>query len=131
MSKVLAIARAVAAELADYGAEVQFFPDYALKGLQTTRVLVIPASDEFNTLSRNAHEELPVIHVGVIRRATEDDVPELLTLVETIAKGFLRRRLAGATCVSAGFNPLFSPEHLRENGEFISVIELTFSATAP
>ena len=45
MSKVLAIARAVAAELADYGAEVQFFPDYALKGLQTTRVLVIPASD--------------------------------------------------------------------------------------
>ena len=131
MSKVYDLAIAVASELAEYDAQVQFFPEFALKGMQTTRVIVIPASDEYNSLSRNAHEELPVIHVGVVRRATEDDVPSLLTLVENIAKSFLRRRLAGATCVSAGFNPLFSPEHLRENGEFISVIELTFSSTSP
>ena len=70
-----------------------------------------------------------MIHVGLIRRAKEDEVPALLTMVETIARSFLRRHLAGATCISAGFNPLFSPEHLRENREFLSVIELTFSVT--
>ena len=102
MSKVYDLAIAVASELAEYDAQVQFFPEFALKGMQTTRVIVIPASDEYNSLSRNAHEELPVIHVGVVRRATEDDVPSLLTLVENIARSFLRRRLAGATCVSAG-----------------------------
>lgn len=131
MSKIYNLATAVASELSQYDAQVRFFPEFSLKEMQAARVIVIPASNEFNCLSRNAHEELPVIHVGVVRRATEEDVPALLTLVEGIARSFLRRRLAGASCISAGFNPLFSPEHLRENGEFISVIELTFSSTSP
>ena len=29
-------------------------------------------------------------------------------------------------CVGVAFNPIYSPEHLRERGQFTSVIELSF-----
>ena len=55
MSKVLEIAEAVAAALADHGAEVQFIPEFALRGTAETRVVIVPAGTEFRALSRGLH----------------------------------------------------------------------------
>lgn len=126
MCEVLKIAEATAAELAEYHAEVGFAPEFELRDLETMRVLVVPLSTEYKTLSRAAHEELLKIQIGVLKRATMDELPELLKFVEGLGLGFLNRSLAGALCICVAYNPIYSAEHLRERGQFTSVIELVF-----
>ncbi len=126
MSEVLNIANAVAAELSDYHAEVLYFPEYELRDLDEMRVVVVPLSTEYKAVSRTAREELPKVQVGVLKRCGEDGLDAMLQFVEGLGLGFLNRKLAGATCVCVAYNPIYSPEHLRERGQFTSVIELTF-----
>lgn len=126
MSEVLKMAEAVAAELAEYHAEVMFFPEFELRELEAMRVAVVPTGTEYKTASRSSHEELLKVQIGFLKRGCEDELPELLQMVEGLGLGFLNRKLAGATCVGVAYNPIYSPEHLRERGQFTSVIELTF-----
>ena len=126
MSEVLNIAEAVAAELSDYHAEVLYFPEYELRDLDEMRVAVVPLSTEYKAVSRTAHEELPKVQVGVLKRCEEDGLDAMLQFVEGLGLGFLNKKLAGATCVCVAYNPIYSSEHLRERGQFICVIELTF-----
>ena len=126
MSEVLKMAEAVAAELAEYHAEVMFFPEFELRELEAMRVAVVPTGTEYKTVSRRSREELLKVQIGFLKRGCEDKLPELLQLVEGLGLGFLNRKLAGATCVGVAYNPIYSPDHLRERGQFTSVIELTF-----
>ncbi len=126
MSEVLKMAEAVAAELADYHAELMLFPEFELRELEAMRVAVVPTGTEYKTVSRSSREELLKVQIGFLKRGCEDELPELLQLVEGLGLGFLNRKLAGATCVGVAYNPIYSPEHLRERGQFTSVIELTF-----
>jgi len=126
MSEVLKMAEAVAAELAEYHAEVMFFPEFELRELEAMRVAVVPTGTEYKTVSRSSREELLKVQIGFLKRGCEDKLPELLQLVEGLGLGFLNRKLAGATCVGVAYNPIYSPDHLRERGQFTSVIELTF-----
>lgn len=126
MSEVLNIANAVAAELSDYHAEVLYFPEFELRDLDEMRVAVVPLSTEYKAVSRTAREELPKVQVGVLKRCGEDGLDAMLQFVEGLGLGFLNRKLAGATCVCVAYNPIYSPEHLRERGQFTCVIELTF-----
>ena len=84
------------------------------------------AGTEFRALSRGLHDERPCVHVGIVRRATEDDVPALIDFAQALGRSFLHRRLADATCTGVAFDPVYSPSHLRDKGLFVSVMELTF-----
>lgn len=126
MSEVLKIAEAVVTALAEYNAELVFFPEFELQELETMRVAVVPAGMEYKILSRSSHEEVLKVSVGFLKRGCEDELPELLKLVEGIGLGFLGRRCADASCVGVAFNPIYSPDHLRERGQFTSVMELAF-----
>jgi len=126
MSEVLKMAESIAAELAEYHAEVLFFPEFELRELEAIRVAVVPIGTEYRTVSRNSHEELLKVQIGFLKRGSENELPELLQMVEGIGLGFLNRKLADAICVGVAYNPIYSPEHLRERGQFTSVIELTF-----
>lgn len=126
MSEVIKIAEAVASELAEYHAEVQYSPEFELRDLDTMRIIVVPTATEYKTLSRSAHEELLKVQIGILKRATEDDLPELLRFSEELGIGFLNKKIAGATCLVVAYNPIYSADHLRERGQFTSVIELTF-----
>ena len=53
MSEVLKMAEAVAAELAEYHAEVMFFPEFELRELEAMRVAVVPTGTEYKTVSRS------------------------------------------------------------------------------
>ena len=130
MSRILELAEAVAAALADYSAEVLFIPEFDLKGTKGTRVIVVPAGTEFKALSRGLHDERPCVHVGVLKRASEDDVPALVDFAQAMGRSFLNRRLAGMTCTGVAFDPVYSPSHLRDKGLFVSVMELTFQGAA-
>ena len=128
MSRILDLADAVAAELGDYDAEVLFIPEFDLKGTKGMRVIVVPAGTEFKALSRAAHEERPCVHVGILKKATEDDVPALVDFVQGLGNSFLNRRVLDSTCTAVVFDPVYSPGHLLDKGLFVSVMELTFKA---
>ena len=58
MSEVLKLAEAVTAELAEYNAELLFYPEFELRDLETMKVAVVPVATEYKTLSRASCEEL-------------------------------------------------------------------------
>lgn len=126
MSDVLNIANAVAAELSEYNTEVLFCPEYELRDLEEMKVCVVPLAVQYKTLSRTTHEEVLKVQIGFLKRANEDDLEELLPTVESLGLGFLGRKIAGATCIGVAYDPIYSPEHLRERRQFTSVIELAF-----
>lgn len=126
MSNIVDLAAAVADTLADYNAEVLYFPTFDLRDLETMRVIVVPVNPEYKTVSRSAHEELLKVQIGFLKRGYEDDLSDLLQTVEALGLSFLNKKLLNATCVCVAYNPIYSPEHLRERGQFTSVIELTF-----
>ena len=126
MSDILTLARAVAEELKEYKAELLYLPEFELRYLDDLRIVVVPAGTQYKTLSRAAHEELPKVQIGILKRCTEDELDGMLRFAEKLGLGFLNRKLAGGTCVSVIYNPIYSPEHLRERGQFTSVIELVF-----
>ncbi|WP_176014457.1 hypothetical protein [Victivallis sp. Marseille-Q1083] len=126
MSEVLKIAEAVADQLAEYQAEVQFAPEFELRDLEEMRVVVVPLSTEYKTLSRANHEELLKVQIGILKRATEDDLTELLRFTEKLGLDFLNQKILDATCLVVAYNPIYSADHLRERNQFTSVIELTF-----
>jgi len=123
---VITLAEAVAETLADFHAEVLFFPEFELRDIEEMKVIVVPLSEEYKPLSRTQHEEILKVQVGFLKRGGEDELPELLRTIEGLGLGFLNRQLAGATCVGVAYNPIYSPEHLRERNQFTSVIELAF-----
>ena len=126
MSAVVTLAAEVALELADFHAEVIFFPEFELRDIEEMKVIVVPLAEEYKPISRTQHEEILKVQVGFLKRGCEDKLPELLRTVEKLGLGFLNKQLVGATCVGVAFNPIYSPEHLRERGQFTSVIELSF-----
>lgn len=128
MSIVIDIANAVAASLSEYGAKVYFVPEFDLKGTKDAKVIVIPAGTEYRSLSRGTSEERPCIHVGILKRAAEDDIPSLINFAQGIGASFVNRRFNDAICTSVVFDPIYSPSHLRDKGLFVSVMELTFRA---
>ena len=126
MSEVVNLAVAVAGFLTEYNAEVLYFPTFDLLDLDDLRVVVVPNSTEYKTVSRERHEEILKVQIGFLKRGSEENLDDLLRIVEKIGLGFLNRKLGGATCVCVAYNPIYSPEHLRERGQFTSIIELTF-----
>jgi hypothetical protein len=126
MSEVVKLAENVVVELKEYNAEMSFFPEFELKDLDEIRVVVVPVGTQYKTISRTSHEELQRVQIGILKRVSEDELPELLNFVEALGLSFLNRKIGSAICVCVAYNPIYSPEHLRERSQFTSVIELTF-----
>ena len=126
MSDVVRLAYEVAAELADYHAEVSFCPEFNLRDIDEMKVVVVPLAVEYKTVSRAAREELLKVQIGFLKRCDEDALSGLLDTVERLGLGFLGRKIGDAICVGVAYNPIYVPEHLRERRQFTSVIELAF-----
>lgn len=125
MSELIQIAAKVTEELAEYHAEMQFAPEFELSDLKEMRVVVVPVGTEYKLLSRASREELHKISVGVLKRANEKDLPELLRFIEGLGLSFLNKKVGSATCIGVAFDPIYSAEHLRTRRQFTSVIQLT------
>ncbi len=130
MVDVVALAEAVAAEID--GAEVDLAPEFSLKDLKgRTRTVVVPAGIRHRMLARGMREDLLTVQVGVLRKATEDELEALVGEVQRLALRFLHRTVAGAKCVEAGHAPLYVPDHMRERRQFTGVVELLFKEVSP
>ena len=129
MADIVTIAEEVA-EAVDLGvkAEVMYAPELDLKGIRELRVIVVPCALGMKPLARGMSEDTLKVQVGLLKKATEDDLPELVRTVTELGRSFLDRRLADATCYKVEYAPLYSPEHLRERRQFTGVVELSFKA---
>ena len=126
MADIIKLAEAVAAEISTPGeAEVMYAPELDLKGIKELRIIVAPAGLDMKPISRGFCEDALKIHIGVLKKCTEDDLPDLVNTVVTIGRSFLDKRLAGATCVRGAYNPLCRPDPFRERRHLTGVIELT------
>ncbi len=130
MTDLLKIARAVTGELRKYNAELLYFPEFSLRDLDAMRIVVVPAGIEYRDSCRGTHEELLKVQIGILKRCGEDGLDAMLQFAEELGRGFFHSVAAGAVCTAVSFNPLYSPDHLRERGQFTSVIELTFKGFA-
>jgi hypothetical protein len=103
-----------------------------LEDAGTLRVTVVPKALAEEVASRAADQVDYVIDVGVRKKPSQGSNAELdllVALVEEIRAFFRRRRLTaypGVMCVRTPVEPVFAPEHLREYGQFTSILSLTF-----
>lgn len=126
MTGILKLAEGVAHEIGG-DTVVSLAPDYTLKDVKDARrIVVIPVGIEHRMLSRSHREDAFKVQVGVLRKATEDELEELVGYVQNLALSFFRKRIEGATCMEAKHTPLFVPDHLKEHRQFTGVVELTF-----
>ena len=123
MADIIKLAEAVASEVEG---DLMFAPELDLKGIKELRIIVAPAGLEMKPISRGFCEDALKIHIGVLKKCTEDDGPGLVREVVGIGQGFLQKWVVGVRCMKAEYVPLYLPEHLRERRQFTGVVELTF-----
>ncbi|MBM4019867.1 MAG: hypothetical protein FJ288_16355 [Planctomycetes bacterium] len=138
MAVITDIADAVVAELNDhefsqeFTAERTYDTTLKLEDAGTLHVTVVPKALAEEVASRAADQVDYVIDVGVRKKPTSvsnAELDPLVALVEEIRAFFRRRRLTaypGAICIRTPIEPIFAPEHLREYGQFTSILSLTF-----
>lgn len=127
MVDVVRLAEGVAEAIGDGRAQVELAPEFTLRDVEErTRIVVAPLGIVHRMVARKVREDILKIQVGVMRKATEDDLVDLVSYVQTLALGLLHREIEGVVCCAAEHNPLYWPEHLRERGQFTGVIELSF-----
>ena len=125
MVDVLKLAEGVAKAISE-DVEVELVPQFDLKGLKEMRVIVVPAGLGHKMKARAIREDEFKIHVGVLKKCSEDELLDLVNTVSGIGVDLLYSEIEGAKCVSVEYNPLYYPDHFRERRQFTGVLELTF-----
>ena len=125
MTDIIELAEGVARDIGD--AEVELAPEFSLKDVkEKMRIVVVPVGIKHRMVTRSHREDILAIQVGVLRKATEDDLVDLVNYVQTLALHFLHRTICGAKCVKVEHSPLYVPDHMRERRQFTGIIELSF-----
>ena len=125
MVDIIALAEGVAGKIGS--AKVELAPEFTLRDVkERKRIVVVPVGVRHRMLARGFREDLLTVHVGVLRKATEDELEALVAETQNLALSFLHRTVAGAKCVEANHAPLYVPDHMRERRQFTGVIELLF-----
>ena len=131
MVDIIRLAQGVAGEIGG-GAEVALAPEYTLKDVTVQkRTVVVPVGVAHKMMARGIREDLLKIQVGVLRKATEDDLEALVSEVQTLALSLLHKTVEGVACVAVEHVPLYDPQIMRERRQFTGVIELTFREIKP
>ena len=126
MATIVEISKSVAEYLGDFGAEFSMIPEFSRRKLDERKIVVVPLSTSYKALSRGGVEEECKVSVGVLKRIYEDELDKMITFVSYLSTYLLGTEHCGAKCVHADYDPLYYPEHLRENRQFTSIITLTF-----
>ena len=125
MVDIIALAEGVAGKIGS--AKVELAPEFTLRDVkERKRIVVVPVGVRHRMLARGFREDLLTVQVGVLRKATEDELEALVAETQNLALSFLHRTVAGAKCVEANHAPLYVPDHMRDRRQFTGVIELLF-----
>jgi hypothetical protein len=117
-----------------------YLPEFDLKEMVDLHVSVVPAELEEEIADRTRDRAEYKIHVAVQKRVTKQDPPgldteaidSLMTLVEEIDDLFRHKPMAGyeqAHWTKTENKPIYDPKHLKEHGQFTSLLVFTFRVT--
>jgi hypothetical protein len=143
MALVVEIADAVVAALnaahlsQPFEAKRYYLPEFDLKDMDTLHVSVVPAELDEELADRSRERAEYKIHVAVQKRVAKNDPPgldeaeidDLMTLVQEIDDLFRHKPLAGFTqarWARTENKPIYDPKHLKESGQFTSLLVFTF-----
>ena len=130
MVNIIELAEGVAERIGE--ADVELAPEYSLKDVkEKTRIVVVPVGIKHKMLARGFREDFLTVQVGVLRKATEDELVDLVNYAQTLALDFLHATVKGAKCVEVNHTPLYVPEHMRDRRQFTGIIELLFKEVNP
>jgi hypothetical protein len=146
MAVVIEIADAVVKVLNDaqlslsFTAARHFLPEFNLPEMDTLHVSVVPAELDEEIADRSRDRAEYRIHVAVQKRVTQIDgtgldttaIDALMQLVQEIDDLFRHKPLTGyetAHWVKTENKPIYDPKHLKEHGQFTSLLILTFRVT--
>jgi hypothetical protein len=137
MATIIDIADSIVAELnaASFSQPVaavrHYAPQYDVAEMTTLHVTVVPKGLASKSLDRSRDTFEYMIDVAVQQKVDQANPPldDLMGLVEEIADHFRAAALSSfpnARCTEVKNEPVYSPEHLSELGQFTSVLTLTF-----
>lgn len=117
-----------------------YLPEFDLKEMETLHVSIVPAELDEEIADRTRDRAEYKIHVAVQKRVARQDPPgldtaeldALMQLVEEIDDLFRHKRLAGyeqAHWAKTENRPIYDPKHLKEHGQFTSLLVFTFRIT--
>lgn len=130
MVNIIELAEGVAEKIGE--ADVELAPEYSLKDVkERTRIVVVPVGIKHKMLARGFREDFLTVQVGVLRKATEDELVDLVNYAQTLALDFLHATVKDAKCVEVNHTPLYVPEHMRDRRQFTGIIELLFKEVNP
>ena len=114
-----------------------YLPEFDLKEMDVLHVSVVPAELDEEIADRSRDRAEYKIHIAVQKRVAKQEPPGLDTaaidglmrLVEEIDDLFRHKPLAGyesAHWVKTENKPIYDPKHLKERGQFTSLLALTY-----
>jgi hypothetical protein len=114
-----------------------YLPEFDLKEMDELHVSVVPAEMDEEIADRTRDRAEYKIHVAVQKRVTKQDpsgldtaaIDGLMRLVEEIDDLFRHKPLLGypeAHWTKTENKPIYDPKHLREHGQFTSLLVFTF-----
>ncbi len=117
-----------------------YLPEFDLKEMDTLHVSVVPAELDEEIADRVRDRAEYKIHVAVQKRVSKQDPPgldaaaidALMQLVEEIDDLLRHKPLAGyeqAHWTKTENKPIYDPKHLKEHGQFTSLLVFTFRIT--
>lgn len=114
-----------------------YLPEFDLKEMETLHVSVVPAELDEEIADRSRDRAEYKIHVAVQKRVAKQEPPGfdigaidgLMRLVEEVDDLMRHKPLEGfeeAHWVKTENKPIYDPKHLKEHGQFTSLLALTF-----
>lgn len=118
----------------DPTAERKVYPYYELKDIEALVVLVAPNHALSTILNRAGVVRTAVVEVGVLKQIDVNDndtTDPLFLYVSELAGLFHGNELTGfaATCTKVEHEPIYDWEHMKQFGQFTSVLRLTCKVT--
>jgi hypothetical protein len=114
-----------------------YLPEFDLKEMDSLHVSVVPAEMDEEVADRSRDRAEYKIHVAVQKRVVRNDPPgldeaaidALMQLVQEIDDLFRHKPLAAfppASWAKTENRPIFDPKHLKDHGQFTSLLVFTF-----
>lgn len=116
-----------------FTAERTYNPERKLSQYKTLRVTVVPKGRVTAAADRSGYQQDIAIDIGIQKRAeTDAEADTMMGLVDEVFAALNGRVLTDtegfrlAVWVETGNEPIFVPDHLREDRVFTSVLTLTY-----
>ena len=106
-------------------AKLSFAPEYNLSNDTEKIIYVSPRDKKISRENRKQNDVEYTVDICMIERARENEVPSLVTEMESLGDNLLQQTFDNARVSQVLFNPLFASEELRQKRLFISVLSVT------